>query len=250
MSKQSKSEAREAMASRRAAERQERSERNTPRRSTRKKTTRKAAIAKEEESELKPENKTERNAPDQTVHDVQAEAHHGHDESTERDVDDAHLDEGQHLNEATEWIRPSDLDAPEPRPGYVNRYIRVRAGPEEDDRNFAKAIREGWRPVQADTVPGQSLPTIHRGGYGNVIGVEDLILCEMPVAVHAQRAAHYAEQQGKQDAAIDRDLHAINQSRDGTEVFGPIRTTGTKTRVEVPPVKPLIKGDQGVAPDE
>jgi hypothetical protein len=154
------------------------------------------------------------NAPEQRVH-GEGPVH----ENTDRDVDTIYDTEGD--NEVIEWRRYSDLEAPPPRPGYVNRFIRTSFGPMRDAANLRRRIREGWRPVKASSVPGQSLPTIHLDRVGDVIGVEDLILCEMPVRLHKQRQEHFRQRNMRMSASIDRQL---KKTVDGsTPGFGSIQ---------------------------
>lgn len=168
-----------------------------------------------------------RNTADALVH---VENERVHDENTDRVVDDLYSVEAE--NEITEWRRHSDLDAPPPRPGYVNRFIRIRLGTVRDSARLRAALREGWRPVKASSVPGNSLPTIHLSQFGDVIGVEDLILCEMPVRLHEQRKAEYGKKLNRQNSAIERQLdrESAGEERSG---FGPIeqnRKTAVSTR--------------------
>src|SRR5690606_13057980 len=46
------------------------------------------------------------------------------------------------------WKRPSQLDAPAPRPGYKQRWVRYRNGNHEDADNLEKMLDQGWRPVR------------------------------------------------------------------------------------------------------
>lgn len=69
------------------------------------------------------------------------------------------------------------------RDGYVQKWVRTRLNGEEDYRNLSKQQRLGWRPRPADTLPdGYAPPTTKTESLGNVIGVGDLILMEMPEA--------------------------------------------------------------------
>jgi len=142
-------------------------------------------------------------------------------ENMDRETDDLYATEGD--NEVTEWRRHSDLDAPPAREGYVNRFIRIRLGTVKDTARLRNAIREGWRPVKASSVSDRSLPTTSVDQYGEVIGVEDLILCEMPEHVHAQRKKFFADKQRRQNQAIERQLKGV--SREDVAGFGPITAT-------------------------
>lgn len=96
---------------------------------------------------------------------------------------------------------PSALDAPPPLPGMRQRWIRTQILGQPDPTNVHMKFREGWVPRAADTIPeGFNVPTINHGRYGNVIGIEGMILCHMPVARVKQRNEYYAK---KGAAAMD-----------------------------------------------
>lgn len=160
----------------------------------------------------------QKNAPEQVVHSTE-KVHET--ENTDRETDDLYDTEAD--NEVTEWRRYSDLDAPPARDGYVNRFIRIRLGTVRDTARLRNAIREGWRPVKASSVSDRSLPTINIDQWGDVIGVEDLILCEMRDSVHLQRKKFYAAKKRRQNAAIERQLKGV--SREDVAGFGPITAT-------------------------
>ncbi len=158
-----------------------------------------------------------RNEPEQLTH-GEDKVHEA--ENMDREVDDLYLTEAD--NEIQEWRRHSDLDAPPARDGYVNRFIRIRLGTVRDTARLRNAMREGWRPVKASSVTDRSLPTIHLDQFGEIIGVEDLILCEMPVQMHKQRMKFYKDKQRRQNQAIERQLKGVSQvDHPG---FGPIET--------------------------
>jgi len=132
-----------------------------------------------------------------------------------------------------EWVRPAELDAPEPRPGYTQRWIRIKLGNEDDSRNSMRKFREGWLPRQAETVPeGYAPPTFLHSRLGSVIGVEDLILCEMPIAKAEQRNAYYMQRRDKMIEGIENDLR--NVSRGGPRIARTAKTQVTKRRLRVP----------------
>jgi len=175
-----------------------------------------------------------KNTPEQVVHaDGKVQQ-----ENQDREVDDLYDTEAD--NEVTEWRRYSDLDAPPARDGYVNRFIRIRLGTVKDTARLRNAIREGWRPVKASALSDRSLPTINIDQYGDVIGVEDLILCEMPKRVHAQRKKFYRDKQRRQNRAIERQLKGV--SREDVSGFGPIQAT-RHSSVTVAPVRQVQVAD-------
>jgi len=133
----------------------------------------------------------------------------------------------------TDWSRPSELEAPKPRAGYTQRWIRVRLGNEEDSRNAMRKFREGWLPRALDSVPeGYSPPTFLHARLGNVIGVEDLILCEMPLRKARQRNAFYKERLDRMMEGIENDLR--NVSAGGPRIHRTAKTQVTKRRLRLP----------------
>ncbi len=176
-----------------------------------------------------------RNAPEQITH-GDDKVHES--ENMDREMDELYDTESD--NEVTEWRRHSDLDAPPARKGYVNRFIRIRLGTVRDTARLRNAIREGWRPIKASTLSDRSLPTINLDQYGDIIGVEDLILCEMPVKVHAQRKKHFKDKQRRQNRAIERQLKGV--SKEDVSGFGPIEST-SRTRVSAAPARRVEVAD-------
>lgn len=114
--------------------------------------------------------------------------------------------------EELDWRRPSMLEAPPPRPGYVQRWIRTSIGASQDAKNVSQRFREGWKPRSADSVPrGYTPPTITHGKFGEVIGVEGNILCEMPIKMARQREAFYERKTNQQTQAIEMDVHKVER---------------------------------------
>lgn len=105
------------------------------------------------------------------------------------------------------WIRPSSLAAPDPRPGMVQRWIRVSVRGEEDPRNVNMRSREGWTPRPIDTVPEDFIFAASRGALkGGHFVVDDLMLCEMPKEIYEQRATYYQQLSERQMQAVETDL--------------------------------------------
>jgi hypothetical protein len=108
------------------------------------------------------------------------------------------------------WTPPANLEAPPPRPGYVQRWIRVSIRAEDDVTNVSQSFQEGWEPRRADTVPpGFNVPTISHGKYSGIVGVHGLILCEMPAKRNAERNAYYRNIATQQTQAVATDLATI-----------------------------------------
>ena len=71
----------------------------------------------------------------------------------------------------TAWKPPSLLDAPEARPGYVQRWVATSIQGKESPDNVYKRMREGWEPRPADTVKSKLFPTINHGQWAGSIGI-------------------------------------------------------------------------------
>lgn len=105
------------------------------------------------------------------------------------------------------WTPPHNLTAPEPRPGMAQRWIRTELGGTDDSANLARSMQEGWKLRSADSVPDNfPVPTISHGKHAGAIGVQGLVLCEMPKTRLAQREAYYAAQNKRQNDAVTADL--------------------------------------------
>lgn len=132
-----------------------------------------------------------------------------------------------------QWEPPAQLDAPPPRSGYTQRWIRIRVGNEEDAKNSIRMFRQGWLPRPLDTVPdGYLPPTIQHAKLGGVIGVDDLILCEMPIKKAQQRNAHYRAKTDRMIEGVENDLNKVSQG--GPRIDMTNRTKVTKRRLRVP----------------
>lgn len=188
-----------------------------------------------------------RNIGDQAVH---AASHEGavHEENMDREMDDLYDTEAD--NEVREWRRASALDAPPARPGYVNRFVRVRLGDARDMARWNAAQREGWRPVKASSVSSHSLPTTQLSNGLEVIGVEDLVLCEMPEKVFQQRQEFYRDKLDAQNQAIERQLREVSAASNvGSSGFGPIEQT-RRSSVSVRQTPGRSRMNRGVAEDD
>lgn len=143
-------------------------------------------------------------------------ADHTHESASTEADDDHKLDRDP---SDLDWERPSNMDAPPPNPGYVQRWVRVAMRNEPDQMNWMKSLREGWRPRRASTVPdGYFAPTVKHSEYGDVVGVPGMILCEMPKRKSDQRDAYYEEQFNRQRETLE-DLKE-KAARDGVALFG------------------------------
>ena len=112
----------------------------------------------------------------------------------------------------TAWKPPSLLDAPSPRPGYVQRWIATSIQGKETPDNVYKRMRAGWNPRPADTVKDKRYPTINHGQWAGSIGIEGMILCEMTEEKHKSMKAYYNGKNESQNESISNDLDALGRT--------------------------------------
>jgi hypothetical protein len=122
-----------------------------------------------------------------------------------------------HAEEGKPWVRPTSLEAPTARKGFIQRWIRVGSMGRDDPTNTARKFREGWKPRPSSTVPaGFHMPTIAHGKWAGCIGVEGMLLCEMPEKMVAKRNAHYRAKTDNVTGAIADELQ--KHSRPGMPI--------------------------------
>ena len=112
----------------------------------------------------------------------------------------------------TAWKPPSLLDAPIPRPGYVQRWVATSIQGKETPDNVYKRMRAGWNPRPADTVKDKRYPTINHGQWAGSIGIEGMILCEMPEEKHKSMKAYYNGKNDSQNESIANDLDTLGRT--------------------------------------
>ena len=104
------------------------------------------------------------------------------------------------------WTPPNSLDAPPAPTGYRHQWIRAEVLGQQDTKNVASSLREGWELVRADEYPDQNFPTMDEGRYAGVIGVGGLLLARIPEEIALQIDAYYKKQNEAKEEAVDNDL--------------------------------------------
>ena len=112
----------------------------------------------------------------------------------------------------TAWQPPSLLDAPDPRPGMIQRWIATSIQGKETPDNVYKRMRAGWNPRPADTVKDKRYPTINHGQWEGCIGVEGMVLCEMPLDKFHAMKEYYRGKNSDQNESIAADLNALERT--------------------------------------
>ena len=104
------------------------------------------------------------------------------------------------------WTPPNSLDAPPAPTGYRHQWIRAEILGQNDAKNIASSLREGWELVRADEYPESNYPSIHEGRYAGVIGVGGLLLARIPEEIALQIDAYYKKQNDAKEEAVDNNL--------------------------------------------
>lgn len=147
------------------------------------------------------------------------------------------------------WRLPSRLDAPPPRPGFANRWIRYRDGNDEDAEHFEEALEEGWRPVKRSRVRRvHELTATTHGKYGGYYVKRGLILCEIPEKLEIQRDRYFKQQQKDMNRGVDRSLFKINHRV--MPLLQPERSTRVTTTARRGRLDDAVPGDEATGDDE
>jgi len=72
-------------------------------------------------------------------------------------------------------------------------------------------MREGWSARKAETVKSKLFPTINHGQWEGCIGIEGMLLCEMPEERHRSMKAYYSSKNGEQNESVAGDLDALGR---------------------------------------
>lgn len=136
-----------------------------------------------------------------------------------------------------DWQPPKVLETPPAPAGWHFTWIRSMSGAEDDTKNVASALREGYQFATTADVPRDYFaPTIEDarfGGNKTLIGVRDMVLMKIPLRMKRQRDAYYAGLAGQQEDRIDRRL-AAESARKGDRLFVAEKRSSTELRSAPP----------------
>jgi len=79
-------------------------------------------------------------------------------------------------------------------------------------------MREGWEARKAETVKSKLFPTINHGQWAGCVGIEGMLLCEMPEERHRSMKEYYSSKNGEQNESIASDLDALGR-RNGQPIY-------------------------------
>ena len=104
------------------------------------------------------------------------------------------------------WTPPNSLDAPPAPTGYRHQWIRAEVLGQNDAKNVASSLREGWELVRADEYPDSVYPEMTEGRYAGVIGVGGLLLARIPEEIALQIDEYYKKQTRDKEEAVENNL--------------------------------------------
>jgi hypothetical protein len=128
------------------------------------------------------------------------------------------------------WRRSTSLDAPAPRPGMVQRWVRMTHRDGKDSINWSGKFREGWRPRPAESVPDEWKHLSGMQDSSSLITVGGSVLCEMPEKVLAQKRSYIRELNRRQELSVAAETDKI--SREGVAAGAAPITRQDEVRVE------------------
>lgn len=134
---------------------------------------------------------------------------HGVDHGHESRVDEMSEYDATHEVETAAWVRPSSLDAPPPREGKTQRWVRKSLFGADDPKNLNRSWREGWRPRPPDSLPEDwrvyaSFADKNEG----MIVVDDLILMEIDSGILERKREAVRKATELQMRSVDHDLES------------------------------------------
>ena len=111
------------------------------------------------------------------------------------------------------WSPPSMLEAPPAREGMRQRWVSTQILGQDIPHHTMKRFREGWTPRPADTIPKDfPVPTIAQGQWAGHVGIEGMILCEMPESKVEARSRYFAQKNADLNKFVDSNLNKVEQS--------------------------------------
>ena len=175
------------------------------------------------------DDETAEGAADETRGATERKADAGQDRDLERPSHDLESREAEEYDLAAfeEAIQKGEqLEAPEPRPGFDQRWVAAKVLGEDMPMNYARQLREGWKARDPKTVANTHFPTFEGSGGQGFIGYAGLILMERP-----KRLGEVAREVNRR--RIDARTQSIRTQIEEAEEDGhPISVTH-KTQVEL-----------------
>ena len=111
------------------------------------------------------------------------------------------------------WMPQSSLPVPEPRDGWVFRWIRTSSLGRSDNTNVSRQFREGWEPVRAEDHPELKIMSDINSQFKGNVEVGGLLLCKAPLEKMKKREKHFQEVSDRQIEGVDHNYLRQNDPR-------------------------------------
>jgi hypothetical protein len=111
------------------------------------------------------------------------------------------------------WMPQSSLPVPEPRDGWVFRWIRTSSLGRSDNTNVSRQFREGWEPVRAEDHPELKIMSDINSQFKGNVEVGGLLLCKAPLEKMKKRERHFQEVSDRQIEGVDHNYLRQNDPR-------------------------------------
>jgi hypothetical protein len=123
------------------------------------------------------------------------------------------------------WLPQSSLPVPEPKDGWVFRWIRTSSLGRSDNTNVSRQFREGWEPVKAEDHPELMVMSDINSQFKGNVEVGGLLLCKAPLDKMKAREKYFQNISDKQIEGVDRSFLRENDPR--MPLLNPERSTRT-----------------------
>jgi hypothetical protein len=97
------------------------------------------------------------------------------------------IDRAAESRPSDSWLPQSALPVPEPKDGWVFRWIRTSSLGRSDNTNVSRQFREGWEPVKAEDHPELKILSDINSQFKGNVEVGGLLLCKAPQEKMLQR---------------------------------------------------------------
>jgi hypothetical protein len=123
------------------------------------------------------------------------------------------------------WLPQSSLPVPEPKDGWVFRWIRTSSLGRSDNTNVSRQFREGWEPVKAEDHPELMVMSDINSQFKGNVEVGGLLLCKAPLERMKKREKYFQDLSDRQIDGVDRNYLRENDPR--MPLLNPERSTRT-----------------------
>ena len=135
------------------------------------------------------------------------------------------IDRAAEARPSDAWQPQSALPVPDPKDGWVFRWIRTSSLGRSDNTNVSRQFREGWEPVRAEDHPELKIMSDINSQFKGNVEVGGLLLCKAPEERMKARQRHFQEVSDRQIEGVDRSYLRENDPR--MPLLNPERSTRT-----------------------